>query len=73
MIDFMDRINIELSNSLFNRLHILAVEYSIPIDVLVNVALKKLIDDVDLLRDLRAGKIKLEESAIYPHDQSEQK
>jgi hypothetical protein len=67
----MKKINIQLANPLLNRLHTLAVEYSVSTDTLVNIALKKLIDDIDLIRDLRAGRIKLENSATYPHDQSE--
>ena len=67
----MEKINIQLANSLFNRLHTLAVEYSVSTDVLVNVAVKKLIADIDLMRDLRAGIIKPEHTATYPHAQSE--
>lgn len=40
---------------LFDRLVSLSAEYSVPTELLVNVAIKKLIEDVDLVRKLRAG------------------
>jgi hypothetical protein len=54
------KMTVNLSNPLFNRLHTLAVEYTTPTDMLVNLALKRLIDDIDFMRELRAGIIKLE-------------
>lgn len=45
---------------LYDRLHALSVEYSISVEILVNAAVKRLIDDVDFVRSLRSGKIKLE-------------
>jgi hypothetical protein len=66
----MGKMSIQLANTLFNRLHTLAVEYSVSTDIIVNVAIKKLIDDVDLMRDLRTGRIKSENHAIYPNYQN---
>lgn len=43
---------------LFDRLHTLSAEYSISMDLLVSLAIKRLIDDIDLIRNLRTGKIK---------------
>ena len=43
---------------LFDRLHTLSTEYSVSMDLLVNLAIKRLIDDIDLIRNLRTGKIK---------------
>ena len=43
---------------LYDRLHTLAMEYDLPIELLVNVAVKRLLDDVDFVRDLRTGKVK---------------
>ncbi len=43
---------------LFDRLHTLSVEYSLSVELLVNVAVKRLIDDVDFVRSLRMGKVK---------------
>ena len=52
---------IQLSNPmLYDRLHILSVEYSVSVELLVNVAVKRLMDDVDFMRELRIGNIKLE-------------
>ena len=42
---------------LFDKLHTLSAEYSISMDLLVNLAIKRLIDDIDLIRNLRTGKI----------------
>lgn len=45
---------------LYDRLHILAVEYSVSVEELVNVAVKRLLNDVDFVRNLRIGKIEEE-------------
>lgn len=41
---------------LYDRLHTLSVEYSVSVEWLVNAAVKRLIEEVDFVRDLRAGK-----------------
>lgn len=41
---------------LYDRLHTLSVEYSISEEMLVNIAVKRLIDDVALVRNLRLGR-----------------
>jgi hypothetical protein len=43
---------------LSDKLYTLAAEYAVPPDLLVNLAVKRLIDDVEFLRSLRAGKLK---------------
>ncbi len=45
---------------LYDRLRTLSVEYSLSAELLVNVAVKRLLDDVEFVRGLRAGKTKLE-------------
>jgi len=47
-----------ISPELSDRLYIFSAEYSVSADFLVNTAIKRLIDDIDFARDLRAGKIK---------------
>ena len=42
---------------LYDRLHTLSAEYSVSVEVLVNAAVKRLVDDVDFVRGLRAGKV----------------
>ncbi len=42
---------------LYDRLHTLSAEYSLSVELLVCVAVKRLLDDVDFVRDLRIGKI----------------
>ena len=57
----MERITVQLTDpALLNRLQTLAVEYSVTPDILITLAVKRLIDDVDFFRNLRAEKIKLE-------------
>lgn len=57
MEDFM----ICLTNPMiYDRLHTLSVEYTVSVESLVNMAVKRLLDDVDFVRELRAGKIKSE-------------
>ena len=41
---------------LYDRLHTLSAEYSVSVEVLVNAAVKRLMDDVDFVRSLRTGK-----------------
>ena len=58
----MNKINSEnyynLNPIFADRLYELAKEYSVSRDALINIAVRKLIEDIDLLRDLRIGKVK---------------
>ena len=57
----MEKLTVELTDSLqYDRLHILSAEYSIPVELLINAAVKRLINDVDFVRSLRTGTIKVE-------------
>ncbi|WP_158604963.1 hypothetical protein [Anaerotruncus sp. 1XD42-93] len=50
---------IELSDPmLYDRLHTLSAEYSVSVELLVNLAVRRLVDDIDFVRNLRIGKIK---------------
>jgi hypothetical protein len=49
-----------ITPQLSDRLYMLSAEYSVSIDLLINVAIKRLVDDVDFTRNLRTGKIELE-------------
>ena len=42
---------------LYDRLHTLSAEYSVSLELLVNAAVKRLVDDVDFTRSIRTGKI----------------
>ena len=42
---------------LYDRLRVLSAEYDISVESLVNVAVKRLVEDVDFVRGLRVGKI----------------
>lgn len=42
---------------LYDRLHTLSAEYAVSVEWLVSAAVKRLMDDVDFLRNLRMGKI----------------
>ena len=55
-----ERFSIQLTDSiLYDRMHTLAAEYSVPVDVLVNAAVGKFIHDIDFVRKLRIGKVEL--------------
>ena len=57
----MEKLTVELTDSLlYDRLHTLSEEYSVPAELLINVAVKRLIDDVDFVRSLRTGTIREE-------------
>ena len=57
----MEKTTIQLTNPLlYDRVHTLAVEYSVSAELLVNLAVKRLLDDVELIRNLREGRIALE-------------
>lgn len=48
---------IELSDPmLYDRLHTLSAEYSVSVELLVNLAVRRLVDDIDFVRNLRIGK-----------------
>ena len=49
-----------ISPMLYDRLHILSAEYSVSTELLVNAAVKRLIDDIDFVRSLRSRNIGLE-------------
>ena len=44
------------SPMLYDRLRTLSAEYSVSTEQLVNVAVKRLVDDIDFVRSLRTGK-----------------
>lgn len=53
----MENFTFQLTNPmLYDRLHTLSVEYSVPVELLINEAVKRLIADVDFVRSLRTGK-----------------
>ncbi len=43
---------------LCDRLHTLSAEYNLSVESLVNVAVKRLVSDVDFVRGLRMGTVK---------------
>ena len=48
---------VELTNPMLgDKLRTLSVEYDLPEELLVNVAVKRLVDDIEFVRDLRIGK-----------------
>lgn len=42
---------------LYDKLHTLATEYSLPVELLANLAVKRLVEDVTFVRNLRLGRI----------------
>lgn len=58
---WMENFTIQLSDPMqYDRLHTLSAEYSVSIELLINVAVKRLIEDIDFVRSLRIGKTELE-------------
>lgn len=58
---WMENFTVQLSDPmLYDRLHTLSAEYSVSIELLINVAVKRLIEDIDFVRSLRIGKTELE-------------
>lgn len=52
-----EKFEVQLTNPmLYDRLHTLSAEYSVSVEFLVNVAVKRLVDDIDFVRNLRMGK-----------------
>lgn len=41
---------------LYDRLRTLSAEYNLSVEYLVNIAVRRLMDDVDFIRSLRTGK-----------------
>lgn len=59
--DSAERFTVRLTDPmLYDRLHTLAIEYSISEEVLINVAVERLIKEVDFVRNLRIGKVETE-------------
>lgn len=57
----MEKLTIKfISPLLYDRLHTLSNEYNIDTNLLINLAVERLLDDVELFRNLRTGKIRLE-------------
>ena len=57
----MEIMTIQFSDSmLYDRLHTLSAEYSLSADLLIGLAVKRLLDDVEVIRNLRSGKVNLE-------------
>lgn len=51
------KLKVELTNPMLgDKLHTLSVEYDLPEELLVNVAVKRLVEDIDFVRNLRIGK-----------------
>ena len=42
---------------LYDRLLRYAAEYSLPVEKIIELAIKRFVDDIELYRDLRTGKI----------------
>ena len=57
----MESMTEKLNDALLqDKLQILAADYSVTKDLLITIAVKRLIDDVEFVRNLRAGKTVLE-------------
>ena len=53
-----ERFSVSLTDPmLYDRLRTLSAEYDLSVESLVNVAVKRLVEDVDFVRGLRIGKM----------------
>ena len=49
-----EEFSVQITNfMLYDQLHTLSAEYSVSIEFLVNIAIERLINDVDFIRNLR--------------------
>jgi len=55
MIDNIEGLRVTINPSLSDRLYTLSVEYSTSVDTLANLAVKRLIEDIDFHRKLRSS------------------
>lgn len=59
--DIVENFTVQLADAmLYDRLHTLSAEYSISVEVLINIAVRRLVGDIDFVRNLRTGKVDLE-------------
>ncbi len=59
--DIMEHFTVELADAmLYDRLHTLSAEYSISVEALINIAVRRLVGDIDFVRNLRTGRVELE-------------
>jgi hypothetical protein len=57
----MNKITFEIANPMIlDKLNMLSAEFMLSVETIVNVSLKRFIDDVETVRDLRIGKVDLE-------------
>lgn len=57
----MEKLTVQFMNPMvYDKLHVLSVEYNLSTDQLINLAVKRLLDDVELVRKLRMGEIALD-------------
>jgi hypothetical protein len=62
----MEKITIHLVKPIIHdKLYTLAAEYNTTIDTLVNLALKRFINDVEVINNLRTGKTNLWKEDTY--------
>lgn len=50
---------VESNPMLYDRLRIISAEYSVSVEILMETAVKRLIDDIDFVRGLRMGKTEI--------------
>lgn len=59
--DITEKFTVQLTDTMsYDRLYILSAEYSISVEALINIAVKRLVSDIDFVRNLRTGKVEIE-------------
>ena len=57
----MNEIIINFANPMLrDKLNTLCIKYDVSAELIVNLAIKRLIDDIETIRDLRVGKVNIE-------------
>lgn len=57
----MESFTIRLTSPmLYDRLHVLSAEYSVSVEFLANIAIRRLLNDINFVRNLRVGKTESE-------------
>lgn len=57
----LEKITVQLKDPMiYDRLYIRAAEYSLSVEMLINIAIKRFVSDIDFVRNIRIGKIDLE-------------
>ena len=68
----MEIMTVRFTNpAVYDKLYMLSAEYSVSAEFLVSLAVKRLDDEIELVRELRTGKAELRKAPANSHSQNE--